>query len=111
MKKIKNYLLNLLAKHRQQKAFTLIEMVVVIAIVALLILIIAPNLAGQKDRADHKTQDAFKATLQTQVDLYKDEHHQVKSFDELRQDGFLTEKQLKRAEGYRINEKDEVVAK
>lgn len=111
MQKVRNYIVKLLQKHQRQEAFTLIEMVVVIAIVALLILIIAPNLAGQKDRANNKTQDAFKATLQTQVDLYKDEHHKVSSFAQLREDGFLTERQLQKAEGYTINAKDEVIKK
>lgn len=111
MKKIKKYLLNLLAKRRRHKAFTLIEMVVVIAIVALLILIIAPNLALQKNRASHKTQDAFKTTLQTQVDLYDDEHKKATSFSQLREDGYLTEKQLQKAAAYNINGKGQVVKK
>lgn len=111
MAKLKQYLIKIIHKYQNQEAFTLIEMVVVIAIVALLILIIAPNLAGQKDRANNKTQDAFRITLQTQVDLYKDEHHKVSSFTELREAGFLTEKQLQKAEGYTINAKDEVVKK
>ena len=69
---------------KKRNAFTLIEMVIVLAIVALLILLISPNLVAQKQRAEKKTDQALVTTLQTQVELAADEQgHQIKSLDGL----------------------------
>lgn len=97
MKKIKKNLLNVLTKSRHQKGFTLIEMVVVIAIIVILMVLIVPNMLDQKEKAENKTSDAFKTTLQTQVEMYKDEHETPKSFDEVKEKGFLTQDQLNKA--------------
>lgn len=96
-KKMKKYLANILAKQRKQEGFTLIEMVVVIAIIVVLILLIVPNLINQKKNAETKTADAFRTTIQTQVELYKDEHGTPKSFDDLKTGDFLTKDQITKA--------------
>lgn len=102
-KKMKQYLLNILAKSRRQEGFTLIEMVVVIAIIVILILLIVPNLIDQKRKADNKTNDAFKTTVQTQIELYKDEKGKnPTALTELQEAGYLTSDQIKRAEEKKI---------
>lgn len=67
-KRLRN-LVNNLMKRRMVPGFTLIEMVVVIAIVAMLMVLIIPNVTKQKDNASSKTDQAFIQTIQTQVDL------------------------------------------
>lgn len=113
--RIKNYLVNILAKTRKQKGFTLIEMVVVIAIIVLLVLIIAPNLMKQKGNAEDKTADAFKSTLQTQVELYKDEKNLDDSksvtFAEMEKEDYLTKDQLKKSEKYTFAKDGTVIVK
>lgn len=113
MNKVKRYLINLLKKSRTQQGFTLIEMVVVVAIIVLLVLIIAPNLMKQKKNADTKTSDAFKSTLQTQVDLYKDEKKLdgKVDFTTLHKDKYLTDDQFKKSANYDVNDDGEVIAK
>lgn len=96
-KKIKRYLLNILAKNRRQEGFTLIEMVVVIAIIVILMVLIVPNMLGQKQRAEEKTSDAFKTTLQTQVEMYKDEHGKPTKFEDLLSRDYLTKDQVNKA--------------
>lgn len=96
---MKRYILNILAKSRHQQGFTLIEMVVVIAIIVVLILLIVPNLIGQKQKAEKRTSAAFETTLQTQLELYKDDHPktQVTNFEQLKGE-YLTSDQINRAE-------------
>lgn len=106
-------LINLLKKHPRQKGFTLIEMVVVIAIVVMLMIIIAPNLVKQKGHAQQKTDDAFRTTLQTQVELYKDEHPDEKmtSLEPLKSNKYLTSDQQKKLNKYSLNSDGEVIEK
>lgn len=105
-KEIKKYLLNIISKSRNQKGFTLIEMVVVVAIIVMLIIIIAPNLTKQKQSANRKTDNAFKTTLQTQADLYeddKDRNGKEVNFKNMFEDGYLTKKQLDKSQNYTVN--------
>lgn len=96
--KIKKITSNVLAKNRRQAGFTLIEMVVVIAIVVILILLIMPNLIGQKQKAESKTMSAFKTTVQTQVELYKDDKNaDPSSFADLENSNYLTHDQVEKA--------------
>ena len=68
MKKLKQFIL----KNKQVKGFTLVEMVIVIAIIAMLILLIVPGLSKQKDRATSKTDEALRTTIETQRQLAED---------------------------------------
>ena len=68
MKKLKQFII----KNRQVKGFTLVEMVIVIAIIAMLILLIVPGLSRQKDRATSKTDEALRTTIETQRQLAED---------------------------------------
>ncbi len=95
-------------RHRA-KGFTLIEMVIVIAIIAMLILLIAPNLGAQKDRASDKADDAFRTTLQTQYELAKEDH--CSSFAEMAEKDYLTKQQLEKANAGYLLENGVVITK
>lgn len=56
---------------RIRKGFTLIEMVIVMAIIAMLLLLIIPNLAQQQRSAQEKADRAFVETVQNQWDMEK----------------------------------------
>lgn len=86
---------------RKHKAFTLIEMVIVLFIISLLLLIIIPNINKQKKSAQSKTDDAFRTTLQTQLDMSDG----ANSFKELEDQGYLSSSQVDKASksGYKIN--------
>ncbi|MGQ2375635.1 prepilin-type N-terminal cleavage/methylation domain-containing protein [Companilactobacillus zhachilii] len=101
-----------------RKGFTLIEMVIVLFIISLLLLIMIPNLAAQKDHADEKSKEAFKTTLVTEAGLYlennpdkdvtdKDKKAMVTT-KELSDGGYITKSQLGRAEKIGITEKDNI---
>lgn len=85
---------NNLEKTKKVKGFTLIEMVIVIAIIAILILLIVPSLTKQKDRAESRTDEAFRTTIQTQVELADDKNI---TLEDLNKEGYISDRQLKRA--------------
>lgn len=88
---------------KRQRAFTLIEMVIVVAIIATLVLLISPNLLAQKDRADQRTNDAFNTTIRTQVELYEENTGKPPhSFQEMVDAHYLTEKQEEQAEDKKL---------
>ena len=88
---------------KKRKGFTLIEMVIVLFIISLLLLVVIPNINSQKKSAVNKTDEAFKTTLQTQVDLY-DGTDKV-NWDKLESESYITKKQREKAdsEGYVID--------
>lgn len=90
MKRLKNRL----RKNKTIKGFTLIEMVIVIAIIAILILLIVPSLTKQKERAENRTDEAFRSTLQTQVELADDKNITLEA---LNKEGYISNRQLDKA--------------
>ena len=102
MKMMKNRLEKKLQKlfPKKQPGFTLIEMVIVVAIIATLVLLISPNLLSQKKKADDRSKDAFVSTLQTQIELYREDHDNTvpTSFKQMTDEQYLTADQQKKAE-------------
>lgn len=86
------------------KAFTLIEMVVVLFIITLLMLLILPNLTKQKDSAETKTSDALNTTVQTQAVLYKENHEDtdVVTLQMLKDEKYLSDRQYNQAVKHHI---------
>ncbi|MST79419.1 prepilin-type N-terminal cleavage/methylation domain-containing protein [Lactobacillus equicursoris] len=102
MKMMKNRLEKKLQKlfPKKQPGFTLIEMVIVVAIIATLVLLISPNLLSQKEKADDRSKDAFVSTLQTQIQLYREDHDNTvpTSFKQMTDEHYLTANQQTKAE-------------
>ncbi|MSD83306.1 prepilin-type N-terminal cleavage/methylation domain-containing protein [Lactobacillus curvatus] len=95
---------------KKRKAFTLIEMVVVLAVISMLVLLIAPNLMRQKEAAEKKTDTALVATIQTQVELARDDGKTVSSLADLASgEKYLSDNQVKQAEKRGITIKDNKV--
>ena len=84
-------------KKTKMKAFTLVEMAIVIFIISLLILIIIPNVAKQRSNDENVNTQALQAELDTQAQLYADEKgtamENVAPTD-LEKAGYLTAKQV-----------------
>ncbi|MTV83229.1 prepilin-type N-terminal cleavage/methylation domain-containing protein [Secundilactobacillus folii] len=91
--------LNISCQKRLRHGFTLLEMTIVLFIIGLLILIIAPNIAHQKDRANSVHAGAMTTVVQTQLDTYLDStDKKTASLGDLEKAGYLTDKQVKIAE-------------
>ncbi|HEL2440975.1 TPA: prepilin-type N-terminal cleavage/methylation domain-containing protein [Streptococcus suis] len=77
----------------KKKAFTLIEMLVVLGIISLLLLIFVPNLSQQKDAIQKKGNAAVIKVVESQMELYELEHDKEATVADLQADGYITEKQ------------------
>lgn len=89
-----------------RRGFTLIEMAIVLFIVALLILIVVPNLSYQKKHAQTVHTSAMTTVVQTQLDTYLyATDKKTATLEELEKTGYLTDKQVNMAkkEGIRIS--------
>lgn len=85
-----------LKRKNNNKAFTLIEMVIVLFIIALLLLIMIPNMAKQKDSAQIKADEALIKTVETQKALYELNNGREGSDAELVEGNYLTQEQIDR---------------
>lgn len=83
---------------KKRNGFTLLEMSIVLFIISLLVLIIIPNLAKQRQNATRVHQRAMVNVIQTQADLYENETGKAaSSIQQLYQGHYLTISQLKAA--------------
>ncbi len=71
-------MLKWLSKKRNQKGFTLIELVVVIAILGTLMAIAIPRLGGFQENAKIKADEASAATIARAVEMYNSTNHPTK---------------------------------
>jgi len=97
MKRFKRLMLKTAAP---RKGFTLIEMVIVLAIIALLMLIVAPNLNAQREKAGQKQQEALQEVVYNQAEMYLNDHPEAKGkvdIKTLKEAKYLNEKQANQA--------------
>lgn len=82
-----------LMKKRSVKAFTLIEMLVVLLIISVLLLLFVPNLAKQKDSAKDTGGAAVVKVVESQAELYELNHSDSATVSKLVSDGDISQKQ------------------
>lgn len=92
---------HLLAK--KQKAFTLVEMLVVLAIISVLLLLFVPNLSKQKDAVKKAGGDAVVKVVESQKDLYELKFGKTPSTGELVAEGYITPEQEKNYNEHQAN--------
>ena len=79
-------------KIKNEKGFTLVEMLIVLAIISILILIAIPNVTKQSKTIDEKGCDAYVQMVQGQVEAYKlDNKTYPDELGDLVTEGFLNE--------------------
>jgi len=77
---------------RNEKAFTLIEMMIVLLIISVLLLIAIPNVTKHSKSIDEKGCDAYVQMVQGQVEAFKmDEKHLPNSLAEMTEKEYLPE--------------------
>ncbi len=88
---------------RFKSGFTLIEMLVVLVVVALLMAIIIPNVAGQRSRIDEQAKENITEIIITQAETYRlveGPAEEPVTVTLLHSSGYITEKQMDEALKY-----------
>ncbi len=79
---------------KNEKGFTLIEMLVVLLIITVLILLILPGIGSKTSDMHADGCEALKLTVQSQADMYElEEGSKVSSIDALVDSGLINENQ------------------
>jgi len=82
------------------KAFTLVEMLVVLLIISVLLLLFVPNLTKQKDAVNDKGKAAVVKVVESQAELYTLDKNEDASLSKLQADGRITAEQAKAYKEY-----------
>lgn len=80
---------------KKKKGFTLIELLVCLFIIALMMLLIIPNIAKQREYAQQKSDEAIVKIVESQMELYKLDKHvkENPSLETLVNEDYLTKEQ------------------
>ena len=89
------------------KAFTLIEMLVVLAIISILILLFVPNLLHEKQEVQKTGEAAVVKVVESQAQLYELDHSDAATLTNLQASGMITSKQAASYEDYYAQNKTE----
>lgn len=79
---------------KNEEAFTLVEMLIVLLVISVLMILIVPTLSSSSEDINDKGCSALVQVVQTQIELYYlEERHHPASLDELVQKSYITENQ------------------
>lgn len=74
---------------KNEKGFTLIEMMIVLLVISVLLMITVPNVTKHNSSINQKGCEAYGKMVQGQVQAYEIEHHNVPTVEDLVTEGFL----------------------
>lgn len=75
---------------KNEKGFTLIEMMIVMLVISVLLIITIPNVTKHNSNINKKGCDAFVKMVQSQVQSYEMEHGTLPSIENLITDKYIT---------------------
>ncbi len=78
-------------KRKNEKGFTLIEMLIVLLIISVLILVTIPNVTKHFATIDDKGCEAYIKMIQGQVEAYKIDNKSLPSLEQLKTEGYLND--------------------
>lgn len=82
---------------KKKKAFTLIELLICLFIIGLMMLLIIPNIANQRQKAQEKSDAAIVKVIENQQELYLLENKDATAKPDatvLKDKGYITQEQL-----------------
>ncbi|RST99877.1 hypothetical protein CBF37_03125 [Vagococcus vulneris] len=90
-------------KKKRYEAFTLLEMLVVLFIIAVLLLLFVPNLMKHRQQIVKNERAGLEKVIETQAEMYfMDTKKYPESLSALQTAGYLTEEQFKKADEHKI---------
>ena len=91
-------------KEAKIKAFTLVEMLIVLLIISVLLLLFVPNLTKQKDAVNDKGKADVVKVVESQAELYSLDKNEEASLSKLEADGRITAEQAKAYKEYHVKQ-------
>lgn len=88
------------------KAFTLLEMLIVLLVISVLMLLFIPNLSKQKDEITQKGNAAVVKVVESQAELYELNKGKYPTLGELLAEKDINEKQVKAYKDYYAKHKE-----
>lgn len=80
---------------KEEKAFTLIEMLIVLAVITLLLILVVPNLATQNEKIQQNSEETMIKMAENQAQVYYIEHgRKPTSIQQLVDEGYLSTDKL-----------------
>jgi competence protein ComGC len=76
---------------KNEKGFTLIEMMIVMLVISVLLIVTIPNVAKHNSNINNKGCDAYVKMVQAQVQAYEMDKNKVPTMDELKTEGYIKE--------------------
>ncbi|MGV2938249.1 competence type IV pilus major pilin ComGC [Mesobacillus sp. LC4] len=74
---------------KNQKGFTLIEMMIVLLVISVLLIITVPNIATHSSNINSKGCEGYIKMVEAQVQAYKIDNNSIPTFDQLKTDKYL----------------------
>jgi competence protein ComGC len=99
--------MEMIMKKKTVKAFTLVEMLIVLLIISILILLFVPNLSHQKDAVKTTGNSAVVKVVDSQAELYELDHTDTATLTKLVSNGNITQKQADAYNEYYAEKTDE----
>lgn len=86
-------------KWKNQKGFTLVEMIIVLFIISLISLVFIPNIVQTKAKVEADAKKSLTTVIKTQSDLYQMQNSSssAPSLDELESGGYINKEQYEQA--------------
>ena len=87
---------------KNQKGFTLIEMMIVLLVISVLLIITVPNISKHSSNINSKGCQGYVKLVEAQVQAYKIEHNTIPTFTQLADEGYLKSAEAKCPDGSAI---------
>jgi competence protein ComGC len=74
---------------KNEKGFTLIEMMIVMLVISVLLMITIPNVAKHNANINNKGCDAYVKMVQAQVQAYEMDKNKIPTIEDLKSEGYI----------------------